>query len=281
MTFYYGKYMTLSIGARNGAGREIKSLHMTFDIVKNTEKAANECKLKIYNMLIDTYNDLKNAKDLQIIIDAGYEDLHNIIFIGDVTTMNWSRQGVDTVVDILAYDGQYALQNSVLSKSYAPGTLIRTVVEDCKKALKTLGITVDKEFAEFSKKAYSKTLYNTLKNGLTEQDRVINILIKLLQPYNYKVYIQDKALIIAPKKWKVNQSTRKTASFGPNSGLIGTPTVKSNGVIEIDTVLNPNLKVGDIIEVDCETLKGYFTISELRISGSNYEDDWKCQMELL
>lgn len=281
MTLYYGKYMSLSIGARNGAGREIRNLHITFDIVKNTEKAANECKLKVYNMLIDTYNDLKNAKDLQIIIDAGYTDLHNVLFVGDVATMNWSKQGVDTVVDITAFDGQYALQNAVMSKSYAPGTLVRTVVEDCKKVLKGLGITVDKEFSEFSKKAYNKTLYNTMKNGLTEQDRVINILIRLLQPYNYKVYIQDKALIIAPKKWKITQSTRTTVSFGPNTGLIGTPVIKSNGTKEINTVLNPSLKVGDIIEVDCETLKGYFTISELGINGSNFEDDWKCKMELV
>jgi len=57
--------------------------------------------------------------------------------------------------------------------------------------------------------------------------------------------------------------------------------IKFNGVIEIETVLNPNLKVGDAVEVDCETIKGYFTISELSIRGSNYADNWLCKMELV
>ena len=120
--------VSVSIGPRNGAALSFSTqgnttnvvrdtnLKISFNVSKDTNVEENTCSVKIYNMTKESFNAINAAEDLQLLLKVGYVVNSDTIFFGDVRTINYYREGSNTVVSIDAFEGLYARRKGVLKK---------------------------------------------------------------------------------------------------------------------------------------------------------------------
>jgi hypothetical protein len=283
----YIRDISITVGKRNGAGREFfvhdktyESLRLDFNIRKNIDKAENSGTIEIYNMNLAHYTDLCGVEDLVVHVKAGYKLAKVLlpIFLGDVTEFNLASQANGgNIVNISAKEGLYANQHSMLRKSYPENTKLNAVISDCKKVLENLGITVNDEFKAITKMANKeKLMATTLVNGYAASDYAINIVASLVKNFNYKVYINNNVLIIAPADAPLQE---QAVYLHRTTGLIGTPAMTKDGTLEFKALLDARVTLGSRVVVETDYYKKTVVINEIRYYGSTYDGSFMMDCE--
>lgn len=279
------------VGLRNGAGIAYRlqgsttnvvrdtNVKIEFNITKDTSKEENHASITIYNVTPDSFNSMNDAEDLQVVLDAGYLDNSDTIFFGDVRDIYFTKEGTTSRVEIDAYEGLYAARKGVLRKSYAPDTTLRTVINDCKDLLSSLGISTERVFKNLEKMARKEKLLNkSIKNGLTVHDTAISILYRLVRQYNYNVHVNNNALIIAPDDAPIED---QGVLLSKSTGLIGSPQITYDKTVKASALINPLVTVGSRIELRSNTVNGVFTVRTIRYTGDNFDGPFRMDFEAI
>jgi len=260
---------TLTISRQGGeySGKEIKGLRIAFNIEKTTESSANKATIKVYNMGVETWSLFETEEDLFVILNAGYVNLKENLFVGNVSKANREQNGATSIVTIECRDGGKALQQARIDRSYAPGIDIKKALNDTLDAMKTAGNIVVGEISAF--------ISGKSNNGLTLSGSCKKIIDKLCQQKGLEWSIQNNTLIIKDPDTPL-QSTAPVIS--PQTGLIGSPKHKDKG-IELTCLIQPNISPGMKIKVESKSFNDFFQVRKINYMGDTHDNVWNARIE--
>jgi hypothetical protein len=233
----YGRKFSLILADGAGAGLDFTDLKVTFEIRRGDYQNPNTADVRIYNLADQTANRIRD-EFTQISIQAGYEGSFGLIFRGSIKQVRKGRlDGKDGYVDITAADGDEAYNFSPLSFSLAAGTKPADDVQAVLQVMARAGIT--KGYApqlSANGRVRGRVFYGQARDELRDFAKTNGLLWS----------IQDGALTLIPADSYIPGDI---PLISPSAGLVGVPEQTQNG-IEIRTLLNPALRIGQLIQLD-------------------------------
>ncbi len=200
--------------------------------------------IRVYNLSEETAKQIRK-EFTQVILEAGYEGNHGVIFQGNIKQVILGRESAtDTFIDIIAGDGDRAYNFSIVNTTLAAGHTQADQLLAATNAMSLKGVTAgynDLEPNVISSRG--KVMYLNAKDALRNlaqssgknwsiQDEKINFLSK-------KSYLPGERVVLTSK-----------------TGMIGTPSQTNEGV-NIKSLLNPLLKIGGRVQIDNDSIQRY------------------------
>lgn len=255
----------------------IKDLHISFTVEKSVTQSTNKASVKIWNLSKTTRANIA-AKD-RIIIRAGYKDEGVAsLFFGNIQIVTDTKENINTIVEIEAFDGQYTIQNSTISLSYAAGTSVQTVFNEIilnsQLPLSNTRLVLPGQYAS----GYS--FIGMTKDALTE----------VLRYAGYTWSIQNEQIVVHADS-EVIQKTGLNIS--PTTGLIGTPQIINNtddkqvegqAVLKrwgVKSLLFPQLVPGALVQISSSIVTGFFKVETVNYEADNIESEFTSNMEIV
>src|SRR5580698_5091898 len=117
MTTQYLRNCSLIVSNSSGAGTELGSLRVLFEIHRGDYQSPNTCDAKVYNLSDNTANTLMKPEFTQMQLQVGYgSDALSTIFKGSVVQIRKGREDQrNSYVAITAADGDEAYNFSALA----------------------------------------------------------------------------------------------------------------------------------------------------------------------
>jgi len=280
MGVLFDRYCGLTIGRPGREGTLFENLRITFQIVKTSDSNSNTAKISIYN-LNDNSIGLIEEENQEAILEAGYngtrapiqgnvfeEKLIGIVAKGDIKNVTTVKQGVDRITTFETGDGEDALTNATLDKSYPPGISTAQIVDEVKN---TLGVV---------KGTIKGVIDQVFNNGLSVSGKAKDTMDEITEKMGAEWSIQDGELQVLPR----DGSTNEEAIFlTPDTGLIGAPTRKvgkdKKAAVEFMSLLNPKMRPGRRVKIESFSLSGVFTIRKVTMTGDNKQGSFTCKCE--
>lgn len=262
---------------------EISGLRMAFSIRKTLANSTNTCQFRVYNLSADKRSELREFGD-ELRLYAGYVDNggDQLLFIGNVNDLRHDFAQPEIITNLGCGDGERALNNTLISTSFAPGVSVRTVIEYCAQRLGMEIIFFD------------QTANLTYANGFSENGYAKNILGMACTRLNLNWSVQNGKLLIL----RNNAATDKPESLiNVNTGMIGVPqrfvdkkqylyrSISPNEPPKpgwkVKTLLRPDLLPGDKIRVQSAIveLNSTLVINEIQHVGDTYGPNFESIIE--
>lgn len=254
----------------NPGGISLHEIKIKFSVSKGVSSTQNSAEITIWNLAEKSRNALGKELD-DITLEAGYlppEGGGNvgIIFKGQIRDVEHKRDGADILTTISCGDGDKAIRNAVLGKTYPKGTPVKDVVEDLYKELEAEGVTRGEwkfpdDLPDF-KRPY--TVCGTCKRELDTLSR----------GRDFYWSLQNETMEIIPGNGYIGG----IVLLSPETGLIDTPTITDNGV-KFKALLNPEIRPNRRVRIESQTLEmnaenGEYRVSECTFAGDNREGDF-------
>lgn len=192
------------------------------------------------------YNTIAKQKGLRLIIDAGYEGNHGIIFDGDLWFKTTGRTSeTDTYLKLIAARGdrayQYSFTNVTMSRGATQAQIYQRLTED----MKPFGIT-DAPVPKY-------LLKQTLPRGKTVFMHTHKALDAFGKVNNLNWGFGDNSIITTMYQ-PVKYTDQEVVVLNSATGLIGRPELTQTG-IECKCLLNPKIGYGTIFQIDNASLQ--------------------------
>ena len=179
---------------------------------------------------------------MRVIIEAGYQNHHGIIFQGDLWWKSVGRESeTETFRPLVAATGDRARQYAVVNVSVAKGASQREIFDKVLDAMKEKGVgakqTVMVPFMD-SRLPRGKVMFRMATdamNGIADTNNF---------DWGYGV----DGLVAIPKT-PTYDPNEKVIVLNADTGLIGRPTLDEDG-LDVQALLNPNLEIGAKIQID-------------------------------
>jgi hypothetical protein len=245
-------------------------LRFAFSVVKTNDRAPNTASLTIYNLNETHRKGL--AKGQPLIIEAGYVGGTSVIFSGDITNVDSTKDTVDWVTTVESGDGATGLSSGRLNKSYSPNADLRTVIKDLTKSLR-LGIgNVDQKMSSVE----LRKQLTAFAKGVVLSGSAAESLNKVLVSAGFQWSVQDGKLQILEKD---GATIETVVVLNAASGLIGSPEVgqakgKQMAVVSFKSLLQGGIKPGRRVKIESLTAKGLFRAEKVTHSGDTHGQNW-------
>jgi hypothetical protein len=258
----YLREINCIISTSTGEGYDFDDFRVSFIVKRGDLQTPNSCDVRIYNLSDQTANVISGKEYTQLTLNAGYAGNSGLIFKGTIKQVRKGRVNqLDSYVDVTAADGDEAYNFAPIFVSVKSGT--------------TPGQLADILLQSFQSKTYvTQTVVqgyqpNFPKNGCV-RGKVLYGMARDEARYfawanNCAYSVQDSTLNFIPFTSYV---PGPIPVISPTTGLIGVPE-QTNGGIRIKTLLNPNIKVGQLIKLDSKNINLFrYSLDYLSI-GSN------------
>jgi hypothetical protein len=302
----FNRKVVIQIGQNGQQGLQMRNLRIVFKIKKTLRSDSfNTANVSIYNLnkdsrnFIDTLdiNDEKN-KDNLMTIQAGYDTIEKMLFVGNITLVSSEIKRPDVVTTIEAMDGKLAMNQlrigtlAIPAFTYGKKTSAKRVLKDVIRAsgLDTHyndGIVPDKLYENgFAFIGMGKVLLDNVCNYLGLIWSIQNNTLKLLASGSsdgaaIMSLSSSSGLIGSPEKINVDSQefTKKerNAMSGKETTALGKKVFKKiGGGWKIRTLLQPTVEPGSVIEVSSEEIPSgsHFRVIEVEHSGDTHGQEW-------
>jgi len=303
-TLLFGRYAAVRIGipgkqgkllesiSQDNEGEIVQGIRMSFKIEKTSEASPNKAQIDLYNISPNTI-ELLHTKGVAIGLEVGYgiiggaKPVAKLVFSGDVFKCVTLKKGADYVTTIENGDGLNAFQNSNVNASFAPGTPVKSVIEQVVGNFGGLGV---------GEVNLGDAASSQFVNGFTASGSARDTMDQLAGKTGTEWSVQNGLVQVLP----VNSFT----SFPPvllqsvaderggepiNTGLIGSPTLsgfshskekKFHGV-EFKALLNPELAPGRRVHIKSKNDKvfGTFVVRKVTHNGDTRTGPWFSECE--
>lgn len=234
-----------------GASEEILTFTEDFKIVFDVASITSESNLlntqtaqiDIYNLDADVQNKLAQ-RGSRINVVAGYEDLYDVIFVGEVNNVKKIKRGPDIITTL------YCATN--ISEK-----IIETInggirVTDYLKGLcSRLDIPCDIPNSNW------KIIPSS---GLSYVGSLSGLVGKLCKEYDLIAVWVNRKLVILDKAAPTETRPEEIFIFGPETGLIDIPEISDAGAV-VTTLLNPKVQLNKYVKIEAEYAN--FNIGEM------------------
>lgn len=255
-----------------------RNLRIVFNVEKVSEGQSGKGKVEIWNL--NSTSRLLFQKGAQVIVQAGYNspNLFKTIITGDVLPngVKIERHGQDIATVFEVGISERFISYNIHSATYPPGTMFSTILKD---VAKTLGVEIS-TVGSYTDFAYNRSVLinHTCKDALDMLTRTNDL----------EWSVQDEGLIIKAKSAPsdnqaitLSSGLDKNGYIIPNTGLIGIPTYNQGGISFVNSLLNPDLGPGRLINVISKNMNGLFMIRRSDMKGDSHGHDWHIEHQVV
>lgn len=263
---------------------EQKGLDVWFTVRRSLKPGEpNTCDLRIYNLSDDSRKSIEAAAQplpqpgggastataTPVEIVAGYDNATSTIFLGEMRAAQTVTDGPDTVTELTTGDGDQAMVLSRSTTCFGAGANAYNV------ALQLLG---DAKIGQGNIITVATTLRSAklYQKGVVLKGNSWDHLVDLARGCGLEVSVQSGVA-----QWtSLGQPLPGQAySLSSDSGLIGSPTVDTKGVLSCEVLMLPGLQPGSPIVLDAKYVKGQFRIVSMETVGDVSGNDWVHRIE--
>lgn len=254
---------------------EFTSLDFSCHIKKSLKVEPNTCELTVYNLNEEHVAQLEQlrpkekqaTKGIPAKIAAGYVDTgSHQLWLGDLRTLLTTYDGPTTVTAINSGDGERAWKNAKLHVSFGPRTPTETALRAIARALGVGEGNLSK--AARNLKQAGVTLFPA---GKTFAGATWRQVIDFARSAGLDVSIQDGQLLLLDKGKALGG---QAILVDADHGMLGSPTVDNEGVVEVKMLLHPDFQVGGVMQIDSRRVKGAYRAEEAEYDLDRSGDDW-------
>lgn len=225
--------------ANAGQGLDLSELHIQFQISQSDVETPNHAVIRIINLSDTTASRLLAQEFDRVVVSAGYVNgPYGVVFDG---TIKQSRRGridqVNKYLDILAADGDLALNYGVVNTTLAAGS---TLPQQITAIANGMGVETG-YLPEFENLGNPNLIRGKVMYGLGK-DLMRNLAIT----HNFRWSIQQSRMVVIPNNSYVPADPIVLTS---KTGLIGFPELTQGG-ISAKALLNPKLAIGQPVKID-------------------------------
>ena len=253
--------------------RDVSALDLAFKVERKTRGAAGIAEIRVRNPAPDTI--AAATRGAQIRLSAGYEGALPLIFSGAARSATVTRDGPTRELTILGRDGGEAyLDTAILSRSYAPGTSIASVVRDAARAL---GVG-EGNLGDALSSLRLRSGATVFESGYTAAGSARRVLSDLLSGAGYRWSVQHGALLVLRRGQPLESASERLTS---STGLLGAPTWdERRRVLTARALIRPGLEPGRRVVLESEAATGGFEVRGVTWIGDTRGDDWTAEMAL-
>lgn len=286
-------------------------LDAAFEVVKSLKEEPNTCELTIWNLnekhradlselardIADSVrkaeaalkaaegegaeadaaefrNLLANVPGLLCRIEAGYREGVTTIWSGDLRTVDHVREGPEWITTISSGDGERAYSGTrVKMSSPRKGADIDTVFRTLARALGVDQGNLGSAVAALRRSPLARVIK---EQGIVIYGPASRELSSLARSAGLEWSIQDGALQLLERGKARNGDV---VVLRADTGMIGTPSVGTEGLLRVRSLIIPGIRVGGLIQLDARDVKGMYRVERATWSGDTSSDSWHIEME--
>lgn len=259
MTVQYLRNVSLVIANPAGAGIELGTLRIVFEIKRGDKQTPNSCDVRVYNLAQSTANQLRASRNgapefTQLTLKVSYADQPLAqIFWGSITQVRLGREDQkNSYVDFTAADGDesynFAPTAFTLAAGAQPVTPIQMIIGDMAR-FSSGGPTGQSTDGQPTTQGY---IPPNLKNSKdqTIRGRVYygncrDELRSIADNNDCWHSIQDGQVTFIPRTGYIPEPP---ILLTPSTGLIGVPEQSQTG-LKVRVLLNPTIKIGRVVQL--------------------------------
>lgn len=258
----------ISTDGTNSEALDLSDFEVVFKISQRTTGQPCTATITIVNLSKEIASQIKvpdklkspNAQAPYVIIEAGYQKNHALIFKGDIWYKTEGRSTeTETYVQIIAAAGDRVNQWATVSASIPAGSGQDRVLKVIETSIASFGISGCEKAPELMPTKYvrGKVLYGQTTEALDD-----------LAKANRFMWGYGNDQLIAFKQ--VTTDERDVILLNSATGLIGRPQMTPGG-LKVRALLDPRLQIGQIIKIDQSTVQhnGFTTATEQAVSDTN------------
>ena len=259
-----------AVDPKSGRSVEIDHLRVAFKVNRTLKKKPNAVTLILTNLSEDSRAKLQKLL-VPVSIKAGYLDNTHEIFSGELTYGSSILDGTDWITRLQAGDGAKAFQSARISESLAGPAQVSDVM---RKAAEALGVgtgNLDQKLQGL------RSVFKQYTQGVALYGKAEKQFSKVLNPMGYDWSIQGGNLLILGPEEYIGTTAYVLSS---NTGLLNSPEVGDNGLVQCKTLMIPDLSPGRPVKLDSKAVKGLFRIEEIEFVGDSGTSDWGSTLSL-
>ena len=253
-------------------------LDVEFEVKCTDDNKSDLATIKLYNLSDTTLQKLKLNQDVSI--DAGYRDIHGIIFNGIVESVSTSRDENDFITTIEATPNNRAYANTIINRQFKAGIKASEVI----KQIGTMcNFTMDiKELGKDTVYPNGKVFSGRLSNviPILARDtgticRFTNTTIEFKLPnkaYSSVLHLgAEQGLIRIDKKMDKADIKEKKGPQVESKNKSNVDKKISKSKFDIECLLVPLIKIGQLLEIESTLFKGQVVVKECSFVASGLE----------
>lgn len=260
-------YKLIVAPSESATGLDVSDLAFAFTAKRTLKPEPNTLDLKIYNLSDDSRSFLSSSKKNIVKLEAGYGEELSQIYLGEVRNVCSYQDGPDVVTMLSSGDGEKAIRTANLKVSYGPKTPATTVL---RAIVKTLGIK-DGNFGEAAALLAKKGIATLHPSSVTLSGNAAQEMTDFCRSAGLEWSIQNGALQILDLNTPLNEQAFELSS---ETGMVGSPMVDNKGVVQVKTLMIPEIRPGVKLSFNAKYLKGGYRVTQCEYSGDTYGDDW-------
>jgi hypothetical protein len=273
VSLLYDRRAWVQIGARRFDG-----LHIRFKVTKTLTADANLCDISVYNLSAASRAEIPIA-DVPVLLVAGYKDSVEVLFSGNVRTVDHKRDGADWVTHMRAGDGEVCFEKAYSTKSFGPGTKTTDVLQ---YLAGQMGISVKDAVAKLRQGGLPGVMQYL--QGYSVQGRTVRELDRVTKAAGVEWSIQDGSLqLLEPGKVTADSAVLLSAATGMiSSPDHGKPHKKGQPVyLKVKSLLNGGLRPGRAVRLESAGHTGNFRVEKVEHDGEVDGATWYSECYLV
>lgn len=253
-------------------------LDVEFEVKCTDDNKSDLATIKLYNLSDTTLQKLKLNQDVSI--DAGYRDIHGVIFNGIVESISTSRDENDFITTIEATPNNRAYANTIINRQFKAGIKASEVI----KQIGTMcNFTMDiKELGKDTVYPNGKVFSGRLSNviPILARDtgticRFTNTTIEFKLPnkaYSSVLHLGgEQGLIRIDKKMDKADIKEKKGPQAESKNKSNVDKKINKSKFDIECLLVPLIKIGQLLEIESTLFKGQVIVKECNFVASGLE----------
>ena len=267
----FGRSMRLTMGTRqismnadaNAATSNptATTLRAQFRATRNLKSEPNTASVKVWNLSRDTRAILESQKLVPVLLEVGHGGRTFSIFNCQMRSAQTERDGSALITSLATGDGEAAVGGGRAFAQVPAKASPAQILQFAAQGLLAAGVgkgNLDSAagLASATFGGPARTLHGNAARVFTD--------VATMNGFEWSV--QDGNLQIL----KIGASSQQEAGavrLSEASGMIGSPSVDTKGVLKVKALLQPGLMPGLPVVVDGEFIKGAYRIEEVEFTG--------------
>lgn len=278
MTLQFDKLYEVQIGEIL-----ITDLDVNFKVTRTSDKDPNTCEVTVFNLNRDNRDAIGGLENPVVQIKAGYrgrpdvdtesgqtdsEGNMGVIFLGDCREAGSTYDPPLWLTVVESGDGERSTRFDRINRSFAKGTSFKNVIDAAAKSMRVGLGNLTQGIGDASISEYV--------NGVTLSGQSSKQLDRLARSAGLEWSIQNSELQVLKAGATLSDFAVKLT---PDTGLIGSTTIDSAGVLRGRALLNSDIIPGRQLVIESLSVSGEFKVKKTEFTGSSQGTDWDVVFE--
>jgi len=256
------------------ADLRLEGFDLSFVVTRSlSSKTPNTAEIRVWNLNADHRKRLQEAEQVYVSLEAGYVGATSLLFRGDLRDASSTREGADWITAITSDAGRRARKARIV-KSFAPGATVASVLQDAAKAM---GLKLGNSAQRVVEAKIAGTAATQYFNGYALAGAVEDEIDRIARSCDLEWSVQDDELQFLDYGKPLSQLAVKLT---PQTGLIGSPEPGNKGLVDVRSLIIPDLYPGRRVEVQSEHVRGFYRIEVSKHTGQTAGKDWYVDLQL-